>query len=61
MFVLIKVKAHHLLLQSCHPLFHNFRQFNMNATPAHHSVIQNELDELLTKGTFEPSIGGTGS
>ena len=27
---------------------------------AHHPVIQNEVDELLAKGSFEPSTGGTG-
>ena len=32
----------------------------IKAAVAHHPVIQKEVDELLTKGTIEPSTGGTG-
>ena len=54
------VKVHHLQLWCCPLLFHNFRQFNIKATPAYHSIIQKEVDELLAKGAIEPSTGGSG-
>ena len=41
-------------------IIHNFRQFKIKATPAHHSIIQKEVDELLAKGAIEPSSGGAG-
>ena len=54
------VWGHHLQLRSCSPLFHNFCQFSAKAAAAHHPIIQKEVDELLSKGTVEPSSGGTG-
>ena len=53
---------HHLLLYllCCTFLFHNFRQFNIKASPAHNSISQKEVDELLAKGVNEPSTGGAG-
>ena len=60
MFVVNMAKGHHLQLR-CHlPLFHNIRQFKIKAIPAHHSIIENELDELLAKGPIEQSSGGAG-
>ena len=37
-------------------LFHNFRHFNIKTATAHHSIIQQEVDELLAKGVIEPSL-----
>ena len=54
------VKGHYLQLKCCPLLFHNFKQFHIKSTPAHHSNIQKEMDELLAKGAIEPSIGGAG-
>ena len=54
------VEGHHLQLRSCLPLFGDFQQFNAKAAAAHHPVIQREVDELLAKGTIEPSLGGAG-
>ena len=51
--------GHHLQLRSPPPLFHNFQQFNVKVAVAHHPVIQKEVDELLAKGTVEPSSGGS--
>ena len=49
------VKGCHLQLRS-HPfLFHNFKQFNIKAVALHHSIIQQEVDEMLAKGAIEPS------
>ena len=59
-FVLNMVWGHHLQLRSHPPLFHDFWHFNVKAVAAHHSVIQREVDELLAKGTIEPSSGGAG-
>ena len=42
------------------PWFCNFRHLNIKATPAHHSIIQNEVDKLLAKGAIETSTGGIG-
>ena len=33
----------------------NFRQFNIEATFAHHSIMEKKVDELLAKVTIEPS------
>ena len=53
------VKGHHLQLR-CHPqILCDFRQFNIKATPAHHSIIQ-EMDELLAKDAIEPCSGKAG-
>ena len=53
------VKGHHLQFK-CHPLlFCNFTKFKIKATPAYHSIIQKEVNELLTKGVIEPSTGST--
>ena len=41
----------------CPPLFCDFGCFNIKATPAHHSVIQKGVDELLAKGAIQPSSG----
>ena len=54
------VQGHHLQLRYCPPLFHNFQWINIRATPAHHSISQKELGELLAKGAIEPSSGGAG-
>ena len=54
------VQGHHLQLWSHHPLFHNFQQFNVKVATTHHSIIQKEVDELLARGTTEPSSGGAG-
>ena len=59
-FVLNMVWGHHLQLRSCPPLFHNFQHSNVKVPAAHHPVIQKEVDELLAKGTIEPSSGGAG-
>ena len=59
-FVLNMVRGHHLQLRSHPPLFHDFWHFNVKAAAAHHPVIQKEVDELLAKGTIEPSSGGAG-
>ena len=59
-FVLNMVQGHHLHLQSHPPLFHNFRQFNVEVATIHHPIIQKEVDELLAKGVIEPSSGGPG-
>ena len=51
----------HYLQHSCHlPLFHNLRWFDIQATPAHHSIVQKEVDELLTKGSVGLSTVGAG-
>ena len=57
---LIWFGVHHLQLSSHPPLFHNFWQFNVKVTTAHHPIIQKEVDELLSKGTIEASSGGPG-
>ena len=59
-FVLNMVQGHYLLLRPCPPLFHNFWQFSVKVTAAHHPIIQKEEDELLSKGANEPSSGGAG-
>ena len=59
-FVLNMVQGHHLQLRSRPPLFCNFWHFNVKVPAAHHSVIQEEVDELLAKGAIEPSSGGAG-
>ena len=59
-FVLNMVQGHHLQLRSHPPLFCDFQHFNVKVAAAHHSVIQNEVDELLSKGVIEPSSGGAG-
>ena len=41
-------------------LFHKFKWFNVHATPAHHCIIQMEMDEFLAKGAIDPSSGGAG-
>ena len=57
---LIWFGGHHLQLRSHPPLFHDFWQFNVKATAAHHLVIQREVDELLANGATVPSSGGAG-
>ena len=59
-FVLNMVQGHHLQLSSCPPLFHNFWQFKVRASAAHHTIIQKEVDELLAKGAIETASGDTG-
>ena len=59
-FVFNMMNGHYLQLRYCCPLFHNFRQFNIKATPAHHPIFKKELDDLLTKCAFEPSTDGAG-
>ena len=59
-FVLNMVQGHHLQLWSCHPLFHNFWQFNVKMATTHHPIIQKKVDELLAKGVIEPSYSGAG-
>ena len=59
-FVLNIVQGHHLWLQSCPPLFHNFWQFNVQVATIHHPIIQKEVNELFAKGVIEPSSGGAG-
>ena len=50
--------GHHL---RCHPLlFHNFKQFNLNATAVLLHVIQKEAHDLLSKKAIEPSTDGAG-
>ena len=51
-FVFIVVKGYHLQLRGQPLLFHNFRQFIIKANPAHHSIIQKEVDKLLVKGAI---------
>ena len=59
-YVLNMVQGHHVQLRCCSQLFHNFQQFNIKATTAHQCIIQKEVDELLAKGTTEPSSNGAG-
>ena len=59
-FVLNMVWGCHLQFRSCAPLFHNFWQFNVKVAAAHHPIIQKAVDELLSKGSTEPSSGGAG-
>ena len=59
-FVLNMVQRHHLQLRLCPPFFHNFWQFSVKVTAAHHPIIQKVVDELLSKGAIEPSSGGAG-
>ena len=40
-------------------LFHYFRWFKMKAVTAYHAIIQ-KMEELLFKGSIEPSSGGAG-
>ena len=47
-------------LRCCPLLFHSFRQFNIEATPAHYPIIQKDVNELLAKGAIEACTGGTG-
>ena len=54
------VQGHHVWLRSCPSLFHNFWQFNVKASAAHHPIIQKEVDKLLAKGAIEPSSGDAG-
>ena len=54
------VWGHYLQLRSHPPLFCDFWQFNVKAAAVHHPVSQREADELLAKGTIEPSSGGAG-
>ena len=57
-FVHNMVQGHHLQLRSCPPLFCDFQHFNVKVVAAHHPFIQREVNELLAKGTIEPSLGG---
>ena len=57
--VLNIIKSHHQL-RSHPPLFHNFKQFNSKAVAANHTIIQQEVDEMLAKEAIEPSSGGAG-
>ena len=41
-------------------MFHNYHEVNIKAVLAHHPVIQDEMQELLAKGTIESSPGGAG-
>ena len=50
--------GHHLQLRSHSPLFHNFWQFNEKVAAVHHPIIQKEANEILSRGTIEPSSGG---
>ena len=59
-FLLNMVNGHHLQLRHPPPLFHSFRLFSLKTTPAHHPVIQKQIDELLAKGTIESPTGGAG-
>ena len=59
-FVLNTVQGHHLQLRSHPPLFRAFWHFNVKVAAAQHPVIQKEVDELLAKGTIEPSTSGAG-
>ena len=54
------VQGHQLQLKFHPPLFINFNWFIIKRAPAHHSIIQKEVDELLAKGVIEPSSGGAG-
>ena len=54
------VQDQHLQLRCHPPLFINFMPFNIQAAPAHHFIIQNEVDELLARGAIELSSGGAG-
>ena len=49
------VKLHHLQLRVCYPLFYNFHQFQVEAAWGHHPVIQKEVQQLVAKGSIEPS------
>ena len=53
-------RGNHHQLWSHLPLFHNFWQLNVKAATTHHPIIQKEVDELLAKGSIEPSSGGAG-
>ena len=55
-YVLNTVKGHHHQLRCCPLLFCNYRQFNIKAALAHHPIIYREVDELLAKGTIDPSL-----
>ena len=49
------------LLDQCRRITSNrSRWFNIKTAMAHHSIIQKEVDELLARGSIEPSTGGTG-
>ena len=52
------VKGHHLQIRCHPPLLCNFKWFNIKAAPAHHLIIQMEVDEMLAKSTTEPSTSG---
>ena len=54
------VQGHHLQFRSHPPWFCNFRQFNIKAAAAHHSIIQKGVDDVPAKGVIEPSSGGAG-
>ena len=54
------VQVHPLQLRSHPHLFCNFQQFNVKVAAAHHLIIQEEVDELLSKEAVEPSSGGAG-
>ena len=54
------VKGHHLQLMYHPLLFHNFRQFKIKATYAHHGIIQKEVDDMLAKDAIEPTTCGVG-
>ena len=54
------VKGNHLQLRCPHAVLHNFTWFNIKAAPAHHPIIQKELDELLVTDAIETSPGGVG-
>ena len=58
--VLNMVQGLHLQFRSHPPLFHNFCQFSVKAVVAHHPIIQNEVDGLLSKGAVEAASGGAG-
>ena len=59
-FVLNMVKGHHLQLRCCLPLFLSCKWFNIEATAAHHHVIQKVVDELFAISVIEWCTGGTG-
>ena len=59
-FVFNMVQGHNLHLRSCSSLSCNFWQFGVKEAAAHHPIIQEEVNELLSNGTIEPSSGCAG-
>ena len=59
-FVLSIVKDRHLHIRYNHSLVYNYKRFIIKAAVAHHPVIKEEIDELLTKDTIWPSNVGAG-